>query len=381
MNLSQIRQALGEQSGQYGFFTDAQNGDWSDKAGLMTNATYYINAGIRYLDRRWSMSGTARRRAYSVVADQWNFEIVNADFIRRIDLTTSAGVVSRLENKTYQQLRDHYAKEWASVTAGKPLYWAIVPESENIGELIDPNFLTEPIIMDDTDQTAPDWKSALISNPNKWVCMQSSQWSWASGVLSWDKAADESDPFSAGIYLGRYADASVVVDLSVSVNSGVISFGLFDYDGTTFNLVASQQGVSSSSDFELEASAPWNVIGIGVESDQAGEGSVSRVSIAEKRPYNIVTMPPSDAVYTLNVFGDFTNNALEGDLDTNYWTETHPELVVRAARVQMEMDQHRNVSGATAFQTQLEGELDRIFANDQFAFVSGYTWQEACRRG
>lgn len=382
MNHAHLRQALVEQSGYAALVTDAAAGNYANKSGLMTNATYYLNAGIRWLDRRWSLTGTMRRRLYSVIADQWNFAIPNTDFIRRIDLTTSAGVVSRLQQKTYQWLRDYYGKEWAEVDSAKPLYWAIVPESEDIGELLDANFLTEPIIMDDDDAEIDNWKAAMLANPNKWVALQSNQWSWASGTLSWDKEALDETSCAVGSYIGRYIDATIVVDLDITVTTGSITFALIDYDGTEYTAVSDIQTVTGSGDFELSATAPWNVIAIGFGArTDAGEGSVSRVSIAEKRPYNIVTMPPSDTTYSLNVFGDFTNIALEGDIDTNFWTDTHPELVVRAARVQLEMDGHRNVSGLEGFQQQVEQEVQRMLAEDRFAHISGLTPREAVQNG
>lgn len=376
MNHEELRQALVEQSGYAALVTDAAGGNYANKSGLMTNATYYLNAGIRWLDRRWALTGTMRRRLYSVLEDQWNFFIPNTDFIRRIDLTTSAGVVSRLQQKTYQWLRDYYGKEWSDVDSGKPLYWAIVPEDENIGELIDANFLTEPTEKEIVDPE--DFLAELIALPNVWVATPSASWSWAQGLSTW---SDEGILYS---YLGASFDADVSVSIDLSVTDGQVEVGLVYVSSDGITEAASSSGILASGSITLSPTGPWNTIYIRTEPLVDGgdcAGSVSRVSIEALRTYNIVTMPPADTTYSLNVFGDFTNNPLEGDLDRNFWTDTHPELVVRAARVQLELDGHRNVSGLEGFQQQVEQEVQRMLAEDRFAHISGLTPREAVQNG
>lgn len=57
----------------------------------------------------------------------------------------------------------------------------------------------------------------------------------------------------------------------------------------------------------------------------------------------IFFMPPADDDYTIAVFGGFYG-VLSDDLDTTYWSEARPELLVMAAQCSLEMF-YRNTQG------------------------------------
>lgn len=64
--------------------------------------------------------------------------------------------------------------------------------------------------------------------------------------------------------------------------------------------------------------------------------------------YNaILVMPPSDSSseYTLEVLGLFYSDELVSDGDTSFWSEQHPDLLVKAAAYQMEVF-YRNTEGS-----------------------------------
>lgn len=54
--------------------------------------------------------------------------------------------------------------------------------------------------------------------------------------------------------------------------------------------------------------------------------------------------PPADAYYTLSVLGIFRFDLLEGDTDTNYWTDEWPTLLLYAALYTLESF-YRNTAG------------------------------------
>jgi len=61
--------------------------------------------------------------------------------------------------------------------------------------------------------------------------------------------------------------------------------------------------------------------------------------------YNgILLMPPSDGIYTLEVWGLFYSDQLIYDGDKSYWTEEHPEILLKAAIYQLE-GMYRNTEG------------------------------------
>lgn len=64
--------------------------------------------------------------------------------------------------------------------------------------------------------------------------------------------------------------------------------------------------------------------------------------------YNgILFMPPADVSgkYVLEVWGLFYTDALSLDADASYWTEVHPELLIKAAAYELEVF-YRNTEGA-----------------------------------
>jgi hypothetical protein len=224
--LVQLRQALVEQSGHTGLVVSAPDANYTDKVGLITNATYYLNAGMRWLNRRWASKGTFRKVTTTIAEGEYLLDVSNIIDVRRIDVIGASDEArSQLRYLTFQEIRDYYQQPYADIEEGKPLCW-----SNNVQAVAD----------------AP---------------------------------------------------------------------------GTD----------------------------------------------------NIILLPPADGTYTVDIFTDLKTADLSADADTNWWTVYNPELVVRAARIQLEMDGHRNVSGYKAFQEQVEEEVFRLAAEANFAYIAGYT--------
>ncbi len=73
---------------------------------------------------------------------------------------------------------------------------------------------------------------------------------------------------------------------------------------------------------------------------------------------------PSDGVYTLTVFGRFYSPELKSNTDVSYWSQEQPELLVEAARYEIELQQHRNTAGTNAWLTDLLARVREIFFDD-----------------
>ena len=58
----------------------------------------------------------------------------------------------------------------------------------------------------------------------------------------------------------------------------------------------------------------------------------------------IITLPPSDATYTITTAGKFLPAPLSGDTDINYWSENYPNLLEMAALRSIEVF-NRNTAG------------------------------------
>jgi len=73
----------------------------------------------------------------------------------------------------------------------------------------------------------------------------------------------------------------------------------------------------------------------------------------------ILLMPPSDGAYTLEVWGLFWSDVLVNDSDETYWTEEHPEVLLKAAMYQLE-SMYRNTEGQKDFLDSIKIDLDPL---------------------
>lgn len=75
--------------------------------------------------------------------------------------------------------------------------------------------------------------------------------------------------------------------------------------------------------------------------------------------YNGVVFNPANGSYVIEIKGLFDSKALECDLDTNFWTENFPDLLIIAAMYKLEVF-HRNRQGAKDWQDSIVEELAAI---------------------
>lgn len=70
----------------------------------------------------------------------------------------------------------------------------------------------------------------------------------------------------------------------------------------------------------------------------------------------IVLMPPTDAAITAKVYGKFFSTTLENNTDENYWSINHPDVLIRAALRDLEVD-YRNSQGYNDFSRFIDDQL------------------------
>jgi len=75
-----------------------------------------------------------------------------------------------------------------------------------------------------------------------------------------------------------------------------------------------------------------------------GYGSEIAVDGSQRSTTGIIIMPPVDEDMQIEVWGKFYSPTLSAITDTSYWTENHPETLLKATMYQMEVD-NRNTEG------------------------------------
>lgn len=73
----------------------------------------------------------------------------------------------------------------------------------------------------------------------------------------------------------------------------------------------------------------------------------------------LITVPPADRNYTLNIWVLLESNALTNDASYSFWSLEHPEVLVQAALYQVEVA-YRNFEGSRTLMAEIEGAVLRI---------------------
>ena len=370
MNLSEIRQLFVEQTGYTGLVTDAIAGDYSDKSGLVSNATYYINSGMRWLNRRWPGQGSERRYRATLASGEYTLDVPYVEFIRRLDLSDGT-TITHPRMISYDEMRNLYQEPYSSVSSGLPKYWTWNPRPDSVltGQLVNGNF-SLGLQGWTTHQGTPSVSGGVLSLSGNGVSAND----WIYQRLS--NSVDGSLPIS------------VVVD---SVDAGAILYvvtGLWVSSVTDISVI-STNAYTTSGTKTITPGTDWDVISIFIADDVDNTATVSGVSVdasnaeADLASYSkqILFMPPADMDYSVEIWGEFKDSPLNSDGSYNWWTVEHPELVVNAARAIYERQGHRNVSGATAFEEYCEQELARLYSEYRFSLYSGMAPEDLALNG
>lgn len=495
----ELNQLLVEQSGVSDLVTDRAGADFTSNTGIKSNALYYLNAGLRWLNQRYTHEATRRRTTVSLEEDGYSVQVDNVRNITRMDTLDENGKRLRIAYRSSEWLRDEYGEDFADADAGKPLYWTWndvgveATDSTGIPTGIETNegtttitFTVDEVLyascrigseiyfaIEDTSDSSYKVKvystagvlartislTALASDlstdgTNLFVAISGVgvQVRTTAGTLIGTICTDHTDILRIAIADGylyglrsddallyKYSTAgdfqtSVAITIDASATNGDVAvFGDYVYvvvgevdvdvllaadlssvrtiDTGSFqpnwcaayNNLVYLNGPTKTVAYDVEGNSLRTLLDTttgGTQQDSvisADDGNLlnfkdtahtfnrwtvpSLPSISSSSEGNILILPPADRDYTLEIFGKFNTSVLSADTDTNWWTANYPELVVRSARLQLELDGHRNVSGLQAFQGQLEGEIAMLVANDRFAFIAGYTPQEAVVNG
>lgn len=382
MNLSEMRQLLVEQTGYTGLVTDAIGADYSDKAGLKSNATYYINAAIRWLNRRWPNTGTERRYDTTLSEGLNYIDIPNADYIRRLEITDSSRARTILRQVTLLWLQQYYRKPLDEVDAGTPLYWAVNPEPLDVERALSPNLDNGDNIVDASSGVVyEDLVEGQINilNASKWTYDATADTLTNTGTGFVDQLAMLIEPTKHAVVTVDWT-----YDSGQTERQEVTAHFIYP-DGTIDTIIGNSYFVEENgvSQYVLESDTPFNMVFFGPEQNPGDStGVLSYWSVKSIGPHgDVIIMPPASEDYDVRAFGDFSMPTLVEDTESNWWTIEHPDLVVNATRAIYERQGHRNVSGAKAFEEYCDEELARIYSEYRFSLYSGMSPEDLALNG
>lgn len=398
MTRIQIARALCELSGVRNIVTNYNAGTYTD-ANIATPASYWINAGIRLLDRRWAQTGTYRRVEVPIETGQVYFQLPKSKFVQLVETTNDDGDRFSLIQTPHRELREKYADEWADVDRDVPLYWTRAYGQVNSSDVVAFSQFATSATLTNTDPTGNSGAAILAANPNVWYAYPTAAWTHDAGADSMTYTANASVP-RLGLHVGSDKNAGVSFTITADVSVDSIGVAVGYWNGTSFSAIDSSSTLlTGDGTITFTPNITWNMVFLfAAESgtfttpvgtlnfalSTSGAGEITGVGTSLLTPDFtsewFAALPPSDAARTLTVFGDFSA-PLDADTDTNWWTVNHPNLVIRAARAELELDLFRNVSGMTGFLGQIEAELERMLALDRLAYISAMSPQEACING
>jgi hypothetical protein len=107
------------------------------------------------------------------------------------------------------------------------------------------------------------------------------------------------------------------------------------------------------------------------EADYAGYSSWVN-TISDWQTHNgVILLPPADGDYLVDVWGKFFSENLSDDSDTNFWTLSEPQILVKAALRELEVF-HRNKQGQEDWELAIRSELlgmEKDFVEDSITDI------------
>lgn len=119
MDLVTIREQLVRTTGRYDLVVDTT--DWADNG-----ADFYINSGIKYLDRLETTKKSYARSFPQITSGDWYTIIQNCRAIKEVWCSDVDGVRWKLEKKDFGILRTAYNELPTQLDGGSPLYYSPV---------------------------------------------------------------------------------------------------------------------------------------------------------------------------------------------------------------------------------------------------------------
>lgn len=360
--LAEVRKLFVKRSGHYELVTDWETDDWSDNG-----ANDYLRAGQRWLDRLCPSPVLLKKELFTLAAGNHSIDVPDMRHVESIDVTDGEERTPLIPIPLYE-MRKLYTEEWADVERGTPQYWTRLAGHEStetpVDKLVSSTFAAAFTLQASIASYAA-YMAANYYQVAQWALNSAQQ----TGVTNDNGLTIGA--FGAGVTTSVYqwlygktihAPAKLVV--SGSITSGTVSvlIGKLNDAKTAVTTLQTIPLVSPmvETEFPIEVDGA-DFITISSTTAIANISSIKVFYYPPMKRDTLLFLPPADKAYTLSVFGAAYTASLDDDNDVSWWSEKHPEILIRAARLQLEMDAHRNSTGVKDFAAMLEADVRHIY--------------------
>ena len=336
-------------TGRYDLVVDAAGADYTD-----SGANYIINAAQKYLDRQMNTRSGNMKYPFLLSAGDWGVTFPRSRRVRSVWLVDETDdELIRLENTTIEALREKYEAPFDTVDQGQPAYYALdVPGAS--GYSVSDEMLADSVLEDDTKwsimPSGITMSGGRITFADVWNGFFALEAGWATALSG---------------AIGETVLVTVVANLSegdfvvtpwwLPAPSEVVSYvGSATGEETTYTFIVPIAAGSTA----LGGPMPYLTLGLTLH----GTGYIESISaktitttfgdlagLVGAFQRSMVIMPPCDADYTLQIWGDFYSPELNIDSSESFWSVNHPDLLMRACQRELEI-MHRNEQGQAAFE-------------------------------
>lgn len=347
---------------------DAAGGNFSDNG-----ADEHINYGLRYLAHYLPCPGRDEVYETDIVSSQTHLEVPRLRFARRVRIYDAAtGEWTYLVHKDLHDLLELFPQ--IGPERGKPYYWARDETGNRISESDTGTNLPieDPIFINDPNTPL----SVITDNPDRWHFFAEEEWTIADGEASYEDVTQTPQDIDAGMFY--YFSEPVVVGDYIEISYRDVSHP-FVVDLRNADISTVVAGIVPAGTQTVRFSVPYGsmqllVLRVGDPGRSGTIVSVTRNGHAAsplRSTPKILTLPPADKTYGVQVYGGYTFPEITSDTDSNYWTDNYPELVVDCAAASVEGRLHRNEEGEDAKLQRVHRAIQRILDDRNYEEAYG----------
>ena len=381
--LADVRRTLVQRSGRYDLVTNAESADYSDNG-----ANAFINAAQRWLDRRLPMpkSPAWLYKVLSAGEAQVNFRYCR--IIREVWLASTGAGRVMLDRKPLRWIRENYPDvPLSAVTQNTPQYWCpnigdLAPEQKTSNDVILSGFPTIGTFEGaHAARTTTSWTFGALNLPEQYHSMVNNTYTYENStevespdpLISLPQAKQTIPIIEGHKYRVQYTLENSLGFQNIQLLLGGVGGALYDSpQDVDEEIIAGGTGIievtlgTGGTDL-IMSNLIITDITVEYDSDATDLDFIGN-NYATR---SIILMPPADGTYTVEVLADWYSPSLINDLDTSFWTVEEDAILVRAARMQIEIDLHRNREGVADFAQPILDDLMQINNNLCAEAISG----------
>ncbi len=367
MTKLQIRTALIDQTGRNSLVTDAAGGDYSDNG-----ADFHIEEGLSFLDDALPHPGITRQFVQKVHSAQQLLYFPDARSAERVVVVDSDGIELTMERD------DGFDQARSRESTGMPTMYTV----ENFDGFLP--FTAEVLVESTTasgndtlfdGEVTPGWglvaTSTATSELSDVGTLSFTVPASATAVGTWKLCygdPGEDTPFITSPFRKITVEFTLERSLAAAVPAFVLRIlgnDNMEPEQQT-NLVALANGRYS---YTFDAVTPNGFVYVSFRMiGDAAAISNSTATISNVRVYthcteSIRVWPVPSESYTIYAYGRYLNRRLLSESDSNWWTSEYPWEVIRAAKMSIEGQLHRNETGEDGHLRPLMLRVRQIYMN------------------